>query len=275
MLAAPHGDAVPVHKKLYLGIDIGTEEKKYLGTVTRYVNLYLVTVPRYYTTLLITTVTVNRLRNTNVDNNFKLVSLDVISLFTNILLDLAIESVSNRWTHISNNTEIPQTDFLACVKFVLNSTYFTFNQIIYQQLFGTPMSSPLSPIIADIVLQDLESKALQSIKYTPPFYFRYVDDIILAAPLHLINHTRGIFNSFHPRLQFTAETESDNVINFLEVTIIRNKNLFIFDWYHKPTFSVRYLHFLSQHPECQKRGMIMNLVDRLFLYHILFSILKI
>jgi len=32
---------------LYLGIGIGTEEKKYLGTVTRYVNLYLVTVPRY------------------------------------------------------------------------------------------------------------------------------------------------------------------------------------------------------------------------------------
>lgn len=50
------------------------------------------------------------------------------------------------------------------------------------------MGSPLSPIIADIVLQDLEARALASIRYTPPLYFRYVDDIVMASPSHLIEH---------------------------------------------------------------------------------------
>jgi len=63
----------------------------------------------------------------------------------------------------------------------LFSTFFTFNSKIYKQIFGTPMGSPLSLIIAD-VLQDLEKKALNKINVNILFYYRYVDDVILAAP---------------------------------------------------------------------------------------------
>jgi len=35
---------------------------------------------------------------------------------------------------------------------ILDSTIFTFNNKIYKQKFGTPMASPLSPIIANIVM---------------------------------------------------------------------------------------------------------------------------
>jgi len=40
------------------------------------------------------------------------------------------------------------------------------------------MSFTLSPIIADIVLQDLEEEALNIIGLNLPFYYRYVDDRI-------------------------------------------------------------------------------------------------
>jgi len=43
--------------------------------------------------------------------------------------------------------EFSETVFLW--KFVLLSTYFTFNKTIYRQTFGTPISSPLSPVIAE------------------------------------------------------------------------------------------------------------------------------
>jgi len=104
----------------------------------------------------------NKLKNVHLNNDFKLISLDVVSLFTNIPIELAMESVTNRWNYIEYNTSLPKSEFLLAVKFVLDSTFFTFNNIVYRQVFGTPMcvGSPLSPIIADIVMQDIEKKAL-------------------------------------------------------------------------------------------------------------------
>jgi len=63
----------------------------------------------------------------------------------------------------------------------MDSTFFTFNNKIYKQKFGTPMGSPLSPIIADLVLQDLERRTLEIFGVEVPFYFRYVDDIAMAV----------------------------------------------------------------------------------------------
>ncbi|KAM0737118.1 hypothetical protein ACS0PU_000211 [Formica fusca] len=208
---------------------------------------------------------VKKLSDISIDNNSQLISLDVVSLFTNVPIEMAIHSVSIRWEHISGNCNIPKSEFLIAIRFILDSTFFTFNGVFYKQTFGTPMGSPLSPIIADIVLQDLETRALESLKFTPPFYFRYVDDISLAVPASYLNHTLHTFNSFHPRLQFTVEIGEENKLNFLDITMIVKTSRLIFDWYRKPTFSGRYLHFLSNHPLCQKRGTIIGLIDRVFL----------
>ena len=45
---------------------------------------------------------------------------------------------------------------------------FTFDKRIYKQEFGTPMGSPLSPIIADLIMKDLERFG-----HEVPFYYRY------------------------------------------------------------------------------------------------------
>ena len=43
-----------------------------------------------------------------------------------------------------------------------------------------------SPIIADLILQDLETEVLDILRIILPFYIRYVDDIMMAAPIELI-----------------------------------------------------------------------------------------
>jgi len=48
------------------------------------------------------------------------------------------------------------------------------------------MGSPLSPIIADLVMQDFESEALSLLPFSLPIYFRYVDDILIATPFDKI-----------------------------------------------------------------------------------------
>jgi len=90
------------------------------------------------------------------------------------------------------------------------------------------VGSPLSSIIEEIILQDLEKKALGLLSIGIPFYYRYVDDIMLAAPRHKINEFLSTFNSLHPRLQFTLEI-GGNKLNFLDVTLINNKGKLEFD----------------------------------------------
>ena len=50
-----------------------------------------------------------------------------------------------------------------------------------------PIGSRLSPIIADIVLQDLESTVFNKLTINLPFYVRYVDGIAFAIDRISIN----------------------------------------------------------------------------------------
>lgn len=56
------------------------------------------------------------------------------------------------------------------------------------------MSSPISPVIADFVLLYLEDKALGRLLFNMPFYFRFVDDILMTVPISFINKVMDIFN---------------------------------------------------------------------------------
>jgi len=87
----------------------------------------------------------------------------------------------------------------------MDSTYFTFSDKLYKQKFGTPMSSPLSSIIADLILIDLETRALERFGFEVPFYVRYVDDIATAVHYTQVDRLLNIFNSFHPRIQYPIE----------------------------------------------------------------------
>ena len=169
---------------------------------------------------------VEHLNGSVFDPNYVLSSLDVISLFTNIPVKLALNSIDRRWVYISAKTNISKNEFIIAVRFILNSTFFTFNNRTYRQVqFGTPMGSPLSPIITDIVMQDLEEIALKKLSAQPLFYFRYVDDILLALPSDIVNDILNIFNSLHTRLQFTLEVGTNGRLSFLDtILIIDNQN---------------------------------------------------
>jgi len=218
--------------------------------------------------------------NSSVENSFKLVknlngkileqgytfaSLDVVSLFTNVPIENVYEAISNKWSFIESHTAIPKREFIIALKLILESTFFSFDKVIYKQIYGTPMGSPLSPIVADLVLQDLETKAIKELPLELPLYYRYVDDILFAAPVELLHKISEIFNSLHDRLRFTLEIGVDNRINFLDVTVILKDQKILFDRYEKPTNTGRYINYHSQHPLSQKKSIIYGLIDRTIL----------
>jgi len=149
---------------------------------------------------------------------------------------------------------------------VLNSTFFKFNNKIYKQIYGTPMGSPLSLIIAEIVLRDIEEEAFSLLPFHVPIYFRYVDDILIATPPEEMNNALNVFNSRHDRIRFTVEINKVNGINFLNLKImIDENNKIIFDVYSKPTASGRFLNFYSNHPNSHKKGVIYGMIDKVLI----------
>ena len=61
------------------------------------------------------------------------------------------------------------------------STYFQYNGKPYKQLQGTAMGSPLSVVLAEIVMQNIEGSALWTCRQTIPLWLRYVDDTFTAV----------------------------------------------------------------------------------------------
>jgi len=57
------------------------------------------------------------------------------------------------------------------------------------------------------------------------------------------------------------ESEVNHALNFLNVTLLIKNNRIITDWFHKTTFSGRYLSFYSNHPFSHKIGTIYGLID--------------
>jgi len=92
-------------------------------------------------------------------------------MYSNIPIELALGSVLKRWNAIEKNTSIPFQEFKRAISVILNSIFFRFNEEFYEQIFGLPMGSPLSPILADLVIQDLEYNIFNTLTIHIPVYY--------------------------------------------------------------------------------------------------------
>jgi len=69
----------------------------------------------------------------------------------------------------------------------------------------------------------------------------------MIIPAKKLNSVLTTFNSYHPRLKFTHEVENNNMLNFLNTSVIRDNGNIITNWFRKPTFSGRYINFYFNH----------------------------
>ena len=126
------------------------------------------------------------------------------------------------------------------------------------------MGSPVSAVIANLVMEKIENDILKSILFRIALYKRYVDDILLCLHKSEVDEVLKYFNKYHPKIQFTLEEEVNSKINFLDVSITHTDGKVYTSWFTKPTSSGLYTNFLSVQPFAQKRNVIQNLSHRLF-----------
>ena len=109
---------------------------------------------------------IEKIKNRHFNGNELLLSLDVVSLFTMILINNE-NKVTEDLTH-NETTEL--------VGLCLRSTFFGFQGELYEQTCGVAMGSPLSPIIDNLFMDKFEQKALSTAHSKPEWWSMYVED---------------------------------------------------------------------------------------------------
>ena len=126
------------------------------------------------------------------------------------------------------------------------------------------MGSPISPIIANLFMEDLETRALNTSQHPPSLWKRYVDDTLTIIKKEHKDTFLDHINSIDPNIRFTSEDQKeDGSIPFLDVLIIPEENGKLNTTvYRKPTHTDMYLHWDSHHNIPSKYSVIGTLYHR-------------
>lgn len=129
---------------------------------------------------------------------------------------------------------------------------------MYQQSCGTVIGSPVLVTVANLVMEDVEERALATAKVKPSFWKRHVDDICSALPVGKVQELlHGSPEQHRTQHQFLVELESNSGIPFLDVLLQRNSDGAIsITVYRKPTHTDRYLDFAFHHPLAHKIAVV-------------------
>jgi len=189
--------------------------------------------------------------------NCRLYSCDFESLYTNIKLQDALDTICDYVKDKLDFSDINMFAFRKLLEILFNYNYFVFNNRIYRQKYGIDMGTIAAPNIANIFVYCFEKSFLYI--YRPLFYCRYIDDIFIILEFNF--DINLLINSF-PSL--TLNVVSDEVVNFLQLNIRLCKltGSLIFSLYYKPTNTFSYLLTCSNHPshifENIPHGLIYN-----------------
>nr|VZI03806.1 unnamed protein product [Spirometra erinaceieuropaei] len=203
-----------------------------------------------------------KIRAVTIEPNERMVSFDVVSLFTSIPQALAVEKLSDllRQNYDGGDGQPTAQDLIELMGYCLK-TFFTFEGTTYEQIKGTPMGSPISGLIAEAVLQKLERRLFE--EYKPKFWARYVDDTFVIIDQDKINYYAEVLNSIMPDLRFTMEEEVEDKLPFLDVLICRQPNgELATSVYRKPTNTLQIVSYNSNHPPQHKRSCVRTLYRR-------------
>ena len=136
---------------------------------------------------------------------------------------LARKAFKDDWFNKEYNLNITEADLIELLEVSTKNQLFQFQRVLYEQVDGVAMGSPLGLLIANAFMCNIEEQLTNQNKM-PTFYKRYVDDTlsimpdVQAAPTLLLT-----LNENHPSISFTMELEKNGKLPFLGMEIIRKK----------------------------------------------------
>ena len=219
----------------------------------------------------------------------KLLSCDVISLYTSIPNDLGLETL-HYWINRCRRLKSPRftNGFnMESAKFVLTNNNLNFDGQIYNQLIGTAMDTDFAPDYIHSNMECLEEKKLfpnlhnhfctLESKSIEENHLRYIDDgFLLYQDSIYISVYKHLLNNMHPDINFTFESPKyillpggsiAKKLYFLAFTIIFHQSGKIdTDIFYKDTNNHNYPNYESHHSNHIKSNIPYNPAKRIIVF---------
>lgn len=97
--------------------------------------------------------------------------------------------------------------------------YIQLNDQIYEQIKGTTIASPISRLIAEVVVQRLQNIVLSMINLK--IWIRYADNTFVITKRNDFDKTYNLINNVSGDIEFTGEDQSENKTSVLDVLVKR------------------------------------------------------
>ena len=205
---------------------------------------------------------VNHIKNLELDENDRLVSFDVSSMFPCIPIEKTLGLLKS-WLATTDLDEESINEYVKLTELCVQQNYCSFKNKYYKQERGLAMGNPLSPFLADLFMSNLEIQVTKAFPQMFKIWYRYVDDIFA-----IVNKKRGedaekLLNLQDRSIKFTTEWEKDGILPFLDLKVIRNIDKLEFGIFRKETQTDNYIKAYSYNPRPHKHAIINSLTFRL------------
>ena len=87
-------------------------------------NILFNTIPKANSYIKISFKLVDKLKRLHITDEYKLISLDVKSLFTYVPMEIAVDCVNEQWDSISRDCPLPREEFLGAIKFSIPHFFY-------------------------------------------------------------------------------------------------------------------------------------------------------
>ena len=259
-----------IHKEVWpsLGMAPGrpviADVKSRTSNLSRFVDFFLLPIAKQLPSFLLdSSHFIALIRGRRLSTHSLLCSLDVRSLYSNVLIEEAIRRVAEAFRSFPDPSR-PDMEVLRILRLCLISNDFLFTDLRFQQLTGVQMGKAFGGAFATIYMGRWESTALESAELQPELWVRFQDDIFFVW-----NHGESALTEFVSHLNAQDEhirvdlKYSPSSLRFLDLEIYKRPDLsFGYRIGFKDTDCHRLLHPDSHHPPHVHRGVVYSQILR-------------